>query len=93
MKAIKLSNGFKCKIDERIVNDMELVDLLKASKEDATVFSDVVLKIFGEEQRGELYEAVRKDGIVPMINTDGETYSINDAIAEVMEALGEEGKN
>lgn len=93
MKTIKLANGFKCQIDERILNDMELVDLLAESKEDGTVYSQVVLKIFGKEQRDKLYDSIRKNGIVPLINNDGETYSISDAVADVMAALGPSAKN
>ena len=94
MKTIKLSNGFTCKVNEQVANDMELVDLLAATKEDGTKYSDVVQKIFGKEQKAKLYDAIRtKDGIVPLVNADGETYSITDAVTEVMTALGPEGKN
>ena len=58
------------------------------------VVADVVKKIFGEEQKQKLYDAIRtKDGIVPLANLDGETYSVTDAVTEVLTALGPEGKN
>ena len=72
----------------------ELLDLLAETKKDGSVYSDVVKKIFGEEEKQKLYDALRtEDGIVPLINSDGNTYSITDAVAEVMGALGPEGKN
>lgn len=94
MKTVKLSNGFECKINEQVVNDMELIDLLAETKEDGSVYADVVNKIFGDEQKKKLYEIIRtKDGIVPLANLDGKTYSITDAVTEVLTALGTEGKN
>ena len=94
MKKVKLSNGFECEVNEKVVNDMELLDLLAETKKDGSVYSDVVRKIFGEEEKKKLYDALRtEDGIVPLINTDGNTYSITDAVTEVMGALGPEGKN
>ena len=88
MEEIKLSNGFQCKVNEKLANDMELIDLLAKSKTDGSIYSDVVLKIFGEEQRNKLYDKIRKDGIVPLVNDDGETFSITDAVTEVLTALG-----
>lgn len=94
MKTVKLSNGFECEVNEQVVNDMELIDLLAATKEDGSVYAEVVKKIFGEEQKKKLYDAIRtKDGLVPMANLDGKTYSITDAVTEALTALGTEGKN
>ena len=92
MKQIKLSNGTTVKINENVVNDMELVDLLSEAQEDGTKYSAVVEKIFGKEKK-KLYNAIRKDGIVPIASTKEGEYSIADAISEVMEQLGTAGKN
>lgn len=94
MKSITLSNGFKCKVNENVANDMELLDLLKETKEDGTAYSDIVLKIFGKEQRDKLYDSIRtKDGIVPLIKSEDADYSITDAVTEILTALGTSGKN
>jgi hypothetical protein len=94
MKTVQLSNGFECEVNEKVLNDMELLDLLAETKKDGSAYSDVVKKIFGDEEKQKLYDALRtEDGIVPLINTDGKTYSITDAVTEVMGALGPEGKN
>lgn len=94
MKTITLSNGFKCKVSENVANDMELLDLLSATKEDGTAYSSIVLKIFGKEQRDKLYDSIRtKDGIVPLATGEGIEYSVTDAVTDVLKALGAEGKN
>lgn len=91
---VKLTNGFKCEINENLANDMELIDLLAEAKEDATCYSKVVLKVFGQEQRDKLYDVLRKeDGTVPTANLDGNTYSITDAVNEAVLAIGPAGKN
>lgn len=94
MKTVKLPNGFKCEVNENVANDMELVDMLAATKTDGSIYSDIVLKIFGKEQRDKLYDSIRtEDGIVPLIKEDGIEYSITDAVTDVLSALGPEGKN
>lgn len=93
MKDIKLSNGFECKVDERIANDFELIQMLADAKEDATVYPKVVLKIFGKKQIEKLFESLRKDGIVPTVNLDGKTYSVADAITDAVMAVGGDVKN
>ena len=93
MKDIKLSNGFECKVDERIANDFELIQMLADAKKDVTVYPEVVLKIFGEKQTKKLFESLRKDGIVPTANLDGKTYSMADAVADAVMAAGGDVKN
>ncbi len=94
MKSITLSNGFKCKVNENVANDMELLDLLSETKEDGTAYSEIILKIFGKEQRDKLYDVIRtKDGIVPLIKSENIDFSITDAVTEVLTALGTPGKN
>lgn len=93
MKTITLSNGFKCKVNENVANDMDLITLLRETKDDATAYVDVVEKIFGDQTK-KLYDSIRtKDGVVPMATLDGVEYSVTDAVTEVLTALGPEGKN
>lgn len=89
MKAIKLSNGFQCKVNENVANDFELIKLLRKAQDDALVYYDVAVKILGDEkQLKKLEDSIRKDGIVPVANNDGKTYSLTDAITEILSALG-----
>lgn len=87
MKKGKTQCGFKYEIDEKLLDDMELIDALAlAQGEDPTQLSVVVLKIFGAEQRKRLYDHVREDGRVPV-------EKIANIISEVINSLGDDGKN
>lgn len=88
MKKGKTESGFKFEIDEKVLDDMELIDAMAASQgEDPTQISVVVVKIFGAEQRKRLYDHVRdENGRVPI----GEVANI---ITEIINSLGEDGKN
>ncbi len=88
MKKGKTESGFKFEIDEKVLDDMELIDAMAASQgEDPTQISTVVVKIFGAEQRKRLYDHVRdENGRVPI----GEVANI---ITEIINSLGEDGKN
>ena len=88
MKKGKTESGFKFEIDERVLDDMELIDAMAASQgDDPTQISTVVVKIFGEEQRKRLYDFVRtEDGRVPITE-------VANIITEVIESIGDDGKN
>lgn len=87
MKKGKTQSGFKYEIDESVLDDMELIDAMAlAQGEDPTQISVVVLKLFGKEQRKRLYDHVRDNGRVPV-------NKIADIITEILESLGDDGKN
>lgn len=87
MKKGTLENGFKYEVDENILDDMELLDALAEAEENPLKISIVSKKILGTEQRKRLYDHIRrKDGTVPV-------EEASQAIADILEALGEEGKN
>ena len=88
MKKGKTESGFKWEIDENVLDDMELIDAMAASQgEDPTQISTVVTKIFGADQKKKLYDHVRaEDGRVPI-------SKVADIITEIINAIGEDGKN
>ena len=88
MKKGKTASGFKYEVDENVLDDMELIDAMAASQgEDPTQISVVVSKIFGDEQKKRLYDHVRSDdGRVPVT-------AIANVITEVLESMGDDGKN
>ena len=88
MKKGKTNNGFKYEIDEKVLDDMELIDAMAASQgDDPTQISTVVVKIFGADQRKRLYDHVRtEDGRVPITE-------VANIITEIIESLGDDGKN
>ncbi len=89
MKQITLKNGFVVEVSENAADNMELVDALSEMKDDddALAISKVTKLLLGKKQRKELYDALRtEDGRVPV-------KEISDAIKEIFEALGDQGKN
>lgn len=88
MKKGKTESGFKYEIDEKVLDDMELIDAMAASQgDDPTQISTVVVKIFGADQRKKLYDHVRtEDGRVPI-------GKVADIITEIINSLGDDGKN
>ena len=88
MKKITLENGLTLEIDEKVLDNMELVDTLaEAADEDPLAVSRMVKLILGTEGRKMLYESLRtEDGRVPVAK-------VSDAVKEIFEAFGEKGKN
>lgn len=61
----KTKTGFKFEIDERLLNDYELVELLAETEENPLIVSKVLTKLLGDQKK-DLIEHVREeDGIVP----------------------------
>lgn len=86
-KKIKLENGFECTINTDVLDDMEFVDLLADTEDDPLKIGRVALMLLGKEQKKNLYDHLRTDdGRVPVT-------SMNDAIEQIFNALGDEAKN
>ena len=88
MKKGKLKNGFEFEVDENVLDDMRLIDAMaEAQDENPTKFSKAILMVLGAEQRDRLYEHIAlENGRVPIEAT-------SEALVEIFEAMGEEGKN
>lgn len=88
MKEVTLRNGLKLELDEKVMDNMELVDTLEeAADEDPLAVSKMVKIILGKEKRKQLYDSLRtEDGRVPVAG-------VSDAIKEIFEAFGEKAKN
>lgn len=87
MREITLENGLTLSIDENVMDDMELLDLL-AQLDDGNGYAipRVVEHLLGKEQKKKLYNAVRVDGRTRV------TAVVN-AMKEILDKLGETGKN
>ena len=83
-----LSNGFKYEVDDAVMDDMRLIDAISESMEDEPLkISKVIKMVLGEEQRERLYKMLEdENGRVP-------ADVASEAIAEIFENMGEEGKN
>lgn len=84
----ELANGFKWKVDDIVLDDMELLESLqKAQSDEPLEIVTVINKILGEDQKKSLYDQIRgKDGRVPIDEA-------TNCVLELFEALGEDGKN
>lgn len=88
MKTGKLQNGFEYEINEETFDDMRFLDALaEADEGDPLATSRVCGMLLGKDQKKALYDILKtKDGRVPIEATI-------ECIKEIMEALGDEGKN
>ena len=84
----KLKNGFEFDIDEKALDNMELIDAMaEAQEDDPGKFSKATLLLLGKEERKRLYDHLRADdGRVPI-------QSVADSFVEIFQALGDQGKN
>lgn len=87
MRSGKLSNGFKYEIDEKALEDMELLDALYESQTTQPLrIAQVITKVLGAEQKKALYDYVRdEEGRVP-------PDEIEKALTEIFES-SEDSKN
>lgn len=88
MRKGKLANGFEYEVDEMVLDDMELIDAIAETQgENPLKVSQVITMVLGKDQKKRLYDHIRnEDGRVP-------TAAAIDAIVELFEALGDDGKN
>ncbi len=88
MKSGTLSNGFEYSIDEQTLDDMRFLDALAEADEGSPLAaSRVCLMLLGRDQRKALYEKIApKGGRVPIADAF-------ECIKEIIEAMGDEGKN
>lgn len=88
MKKGTLKNGFNYEVDENCLDNMELVDAMaEAEAGNPLRFSQATLLLLGKDQKKALYDHLRKDdGRVPI-------QDVSDAFEEILQDLGEQGKN
>lgn len=86
MKGIT-ENGFKFSINDKALNNMELVEAIAEVDHNKLLLPRVLNLLLGEEQKKALYDFVREeDGCVPMDQIAAEVEAI-------LHALGEKEKN
>ena len=81
------SSGFSFSLDEKVLDDMELVDTLAQMQEgDPLAISAVVRMVLGDQRRA-LYDHRRTaDGRVP-------ASAVSEEIRQIFDAFGKAGKN
>lgn len=93
MKSGKLQNGFRFKVDETSLDDMELLeDLAEIDKGNILKYPSAIERILGKDQKAKLYDKIRdpKTGRVT-------ATAISEALTEIIELLNTQtedaGKN
>lgn len=82
----KTTSGFEFAVDEKVLDNMELVDAISEVDENPTALSKVVKLLLGAHKK-ELYDHVRtEDGRVPI-------EAVTDIIMEIFAAGGKPAKN
>lgn len=79
--------GFEFELDEKVLDNMELVDAVAESEENPAAISRVCLLLLGKAQRSRLYDHLRTpDGRVPL-------KQVTASVVEIFKACGSPGKN
>lgn len=89
MKKITLNDGFQLEVEENRLDNMELVEAMSdlVEGENALAIARVVRALLGDKTKKALYAHFKTDdGRVP-------TEKVGNAITEIMQALGQAGKN
>lgn len=84
----KTTSGFAFELDEKALDDMNLVDALAGvSEDDPLQFSRVIRLLLGDAQRKRLYDTLKDEaGRVPL-------ERVSNAVSEIFTAAGNVGKN
>ena len=87
MRSGTTSSGFKFKIDEVALNDMEFIEIMAEAEENPLKYPKMVERMLGKEQKQKLYDHVRtKEGRVP-------PDAIGKEVEEMFILAGEDAKN
>ena len=80
----KLKSGFEYKIEDHVLDNMELLDAIAEVDQNPMVLSKVLKMLLGDEQRKKLYNHLRdpKNGNVPIV-------AVSDAVAEIFSGSGQ----
>lgn len=83
-RKIETKSGFKCTIDDVVLDDMRLVELIAGLENNPLLLPPLITKLLGEEGKEKLYAHLEtKDGRVP-------TSALEADISEIITALGED---
>lgn len=87
MKKIRLESGLNLNVKDNVMDDMELLDdLVELDEGNGYAISRVLNRMLEPEEKKKLYEHLREDGITKV-------SSVVNAMREIFDRLGENGKN
>lgn len=82
LKTIETASGFKCKLDDTVLDDMRLMEIIAELDENQLLYPKFVTFLLGEDLKEKLYKHVEtKNGRVPI-------SALNAELSEIMEKLG-----
>lgn len=82
-----LKSGFKFEMDDEAMDDIEFVELIAETEENATALPKLAKTMLGEKQYKALKDHLRNDkGRVPL-------ESVSNALEEMFDVAGDEAKN
>ncbi len=82
-----ISTGFAFEVDEKQLDNMELVDAIAEVEENPVAVSRVIRMLLGDHQRKALYDSLRtEDGRVPVA-------ALTQALVEIFTSVGNPAKN
>jgi hypothetical protein len=84
MKKIETQSGFKCTINETVLDDMRFLELVAGLDENPLTLPIFLEKFLGEKQKEKLYKHIEtKDGRVPV-------SALQNELADIMAQAGED---
>lgn len=87
MKKVRLDSGLNLSINDGAMDNMELLDdLVEVDEGNAFAISRIVRRVLDEENRKQLYDHLRVDGVTPV-------SKVIEAMKEIFDKLGADGKN
>lgn len=87
MKKIKLDSGLVLEIKDSVMDNMELLDdLVELDDGNGYAISRIVGRILEKPEKKKLYDSLRVDGVTPV-------STVVNAMKEIFDKLGEQGKN
>lgn len=83
----KTKSGFEFEIDEKLMDDMEVLEAIAKVEEGDVFFPAMITKILGEKQKNAFYDHIRtKKGTVPIAKAV-------ELFTEIMDSAGDKTKN
>lgn len=87
MKKVRLDSGLNLSINDGAMDNMELLDdLVEVDEGNAFAISRIVRRVLDDENRKQLYDHLRVDGVTPV-------SKVIEAMKEIFDKLGADGKN
>lgn len=87
MKSVNLKSGLQIEVKDNVMDNMELLDdLVELDSGNGYAISRVLNRMLEPEEKKKLYDHLRVDGVTPIT-------AVTEAMKEIFDNLGDQGKN